>query len=407
MRVRSYLASLLVCIAFLSLSRAVFAQQQCPDPNSVCASVSDPTQRYNCFQNASSACTSITNQNTSYVNKLKNQIQLTSYRIESMKAIIQKLSGEISDLDNEVQRLEDVLTQRSELILHRIPESYKRASGAQFGMLFLSRDFSDFVLRVKYISTVQDQDAQLLLQLKATQNNFSERKSLREDKKKQQETAQQQLEVETQHLASQKSELDAVIANNLSDQAQLNKLTAEAQAQISAFRTFVTNLGGAGILSGQTYCDGWGCYYNQRDSQWGNKSLGGSNLSVAEYGCLVTSVAMVATHYGHRDITPASIAGNSAAFFIPNANTAYLWKSINVNGVTISRGWANIDSELSAGRPVIVGIGYGPSHFIVLKSGAGGNYIMNDPFLENGHDVPFSSKYSYSSITEVDSVSVN
>ena len=66
-----------------------------------------------------------------------------------------------------------------------------------------------------------------------------------------------------------------------------------------------------------------------------------------------------------------------------------------------------IDGELQAGRPVIVGLYSGPGHFIVLKSGSNGNYIMNDPFLENGSDVSFNSKYNVSNITEVDKISIN
>ena len=67
-----------------------------------------------------------------------------------------------------------------------------------------------------------------------------------------------------------------------------------------------------------------------------------------------------------------------------------------------------IDSELSSGRPIIVGISYdgGPiaDHFVVLVSGSGGSYTMKDPFTPNGNNIPFSSHYSIGSIVEVDRV---
>jgi hypothetical protein len=47
---------------------------------------------------------------------------------------------------------------------------------------------------------------------------------------------------------------------------------------------------------------------------------------------------------------------------------------------------------------VIVGLFSGPDHYIVLKSGSGGNYVMNDPFMENGGDKNFTDKYSVSNI---------
>jgi len=72
----------------------------------------------------------------------------------------------------------------------------------------------------------------------------------------------------------------------------------QAKNQLAAMRRFVTGQGGASILQNQTKCDSWGCYYNQRDSQWGNIGIGGSSYSMAEYGCLISSIAMVASHYG-------------------------------------------------------------------------------------------------------------
>jgi peptidoglycan hydrolase CwlO-like protein len=395
--------TLLIILVF-GMPRIVNAQQVCQQQDP-CAGKSN-TEKVSCYESVVSTCGQARETLSSYINSLNNKIQLSTYRIVGVKSVIVKLTGEINDLENEVQRLEGVLTQRSELILHRIPESYKRGSGSQFGMLLLSQDFSDFILRAKYINTVQQQDAVLLVQLKATQNNFSERKTLREDKKKQQEQAQIELERETQQLNSQKLEKNAILVQTQNNEAKYKQLLGEARAQVSAIQRFVTDLGGASILSNQTVCNDWGCYYNQRDAQWGNLGMGASSLSVAEFGCLISSVAMVATHY-HKDLKPSDIARETSAFFTPNSNVAYLWKSINVKGVAITREWGNIDTELSAGRPVIVGIGYGPSHFIVLKSGSNGNYIMNDPFLENGHDVAFSAKYSYGSITEVDRVIVN
>ena len=139
----------------------------------------------------------------------------------------------------------------------------------------------------------------------------------------------------------------------------------------------------------------------------GNIGLGGSNLSTAEYGCLVSSSAMIATHYG-KNLKPLDIAINSGAFFLgSDKETALLWDTITVNGVTIRRikgqSRSTAENELSAGRPVIAEL-FGGGHFIVLKSGSNGNYIMNDPFTENGHDINFSSKYSLNNITDFEKV---
>src|SRR3989344_4989021 len=144
-------------------------------------------------------------------NSLSQQIKImdssttiTTLKITNTKAAIARLSAEIGELAIEIDRLEIQLTRRSELVLKRIPETYKKQVAPQFGLLFFSKDFSDFIRHIKYITAVQKDDAQLLFQLKATQQNFAQRKTLREDKKLQQVKLQTQLEQQQVELARQK-----------------------------------------------------------------------------------------------------------------------------------------------------------------------------------------------------------
>jgi len=193
------------------------------------------------------------------------------------------------------------------------------------------------------------------------------------------------------------------------DEEKYQSLLSQAIAQRNAFLGFVNSHGGASILNNQTVQqDGWGYYYNQRDSQWGNSFMGSSHLTMADYGCLVTSVAMMATHEG-KNLKPSDIANTPSAFFSPDADTALLYWQFSVNGINVnltSFPVSQIDQKLSNG-PVIVGLYSGPDHYVVLKSGSGGNYVMNDPFLENGGDKNFGDKYSVSNITLAFTVSFN
>jgi hypothetical protein len=70
--------------------------------------------------------------------------------------------------------------------------------------------------------------------------------------------------------------------------------------------------------------------------------------------------------------------------------------------LTTARVGATIDSSLSAGEPVIVGVNaMGGTHFVVLVNGSGGSYTMNDPYVANGHNINFSDYYSMGSIFEI------
>lgn len=397
----------------------VFAQQVCQqqDPCSNKSLQDQPA----CYQSVVDACKNQRETLSSQINLMNNQIRLMTLKIENTKAIINKLSGEISELGNEITRLEGILTQRSTLLLRRIPESYKRASVSQFGILFFSHNLSDFITRAKYLSKVQNEDAEILFQVKATQNNFSERKSLREEKRVEQEKAKKQLEQQNRELTQQKQAKDALLVQTKGQEATYAQLRTQALAQLSGFASFTQGLG---LLSNQTFCDGWGCYYSQRDSQWGNAIINGQSsgcgytvngkyvdqpCSVLNVGCLIASIAMFASHLGRKDILPSDIAFSSPYNF--SAGTAMLMKgTITVKGVNINRTQiaSSLDPSLVQNGPVIVGIKHGPygSHFVVIKSYENGKYIMNDPVTENGHDISFTDHYSVGSVFEVDRVSM-
>ncbi len=168
------------------------------------------------------------------ISLLDSQISLTTLRVNTIRAAVTKLTAEIDELAGEIERLEELLTRRTELVLRRIPESYKRKNTSQFGMLFLSSSFSDFVARVKYISTIQEHDAALLFQLKATQNNFEERKGLREEKKREQEKLKKQLEQESASLARQKKEKQVLLDLTKNSETVYQKLLAQALAEKQA-----------------------------------------------------------------------------------------------------------------------------------------------------------------------------
>ncbi|MCX6726025.1 MAG: cysteine peptidase family C39 domain-containing protein [Candidatus Shapirobacteria bacterium] len=243
-----------------------------------------------------------------------------------------------------------------------------------------------------------------MLQMETAKTDFEDQKTLKEQKQTELETAKKKLESQKTLLAQQKIAKDNLLAVTKNDEKKYQQFLSQAVAQQRAFSGFVSREGGASILENQTICDGWGCYYNQRDSQWGRNFLGASNLSVAGYGCLVSSVAMVASHYG-INIKPSDIASNPSAFF---ANTALLLHSFSVNGRNISIDSASkslLDSKLAEGKPVIAGLYSGPDHFIVIKEKRGNDYVMNDPFLENGSNRLLSEKYSVSNITSLRFVS--
>jgi peptidoglycan hydrolase CwlO-like protein len=394
--------TIFIFLLLLFLPVRIFAQQLCEEQDP-CTNLA-PADKPACYDNVINSCKNQRDTLSSQINYMNNQIRLTSIRIDGTKTKISTLLTEIDQLENEVNRLEGVLTKRLELLSKRIPESYKRTSTSQFGLLLFSKNFSDLINRVKYLSAVQEQDAVLIFQVKATQNNYNERKATREEKKNQLQQIKNELERQNVQLAQQEQAKNLLLIQTQGKESIYQQLLAQAKAQLAGFSSFASSQGGATILTNQTVCDDWGCYYNQRDAQWGNVSLNNTQYTIASDGCLVTSMAMMYTHFGHRNVTPLSINANPLNF--ASYYPAFLNKTIVADGMTTTRVASTIDSELNSNRPVIVGIRYsnGDTHFMVLISGSNGNYRMNDPFAPNGHNIPFD--YPLNSIYEIERISM-
>jgi peptidoglycan hydrolase CwlO-like protein len=215
---------------------------------------------------------------------------------------------------------------------------------------------------------------------------------------------QTQLNTQNKSIAENKAQQQQLLAQTKDSQVVFEKLLASAKAQLASFSAFTTAAGGSGILTNQTVCDSWGCYYNQRDSEWGNVPLSGTSDRMAADGCLVTSMAMVLTHYGFADVNPLTINSNPANF---SAVGGLLLFTTYFDNTSASRVTAAIDPILATGNPVIVGLhAYGGTHFVVLVSGSKGSYIMRDPYIPNGKDISFTAHYKLSSIYAVNKVIV-
>lgn len=389
---------LLLTLIFLLVPNLVFGQTATPTPSN-----QDLQNKINDLQNKINDLQGQERTLSSQIAVMDNQIKLTEYQIQTTEKQITNLNLDIDTASKKIDKLQESLNSSIGVLLKRIVATYEVGTIQPLQILLTSNNATDFLSRLNYLRLAQVHDKQLIYQTQQAKTDYANQKTIYEDQKKKVEQLRQQLEAYTNQLDQEKNNKQRLLSDTQGSEANYQRLLAQAKAQLAGFQRFVTSQGGASILSGQTSCDDWGCYYNQRDSQWGNNSLNGTQYTLASDGCLVTSMAMVYTHIGHRGVTPQTINSNSSNF--ASYYPAYLNKTINADGLTTSRIASSIDSELSAGRPVIVGIGSGPDHFVVLVSGSGGNYKMYDPFVPNGKNINFTDYYSLSNIRTIERIS--
>ena len=331
--------------------------------------------------------------------KVETQISVTQRQIDTTKLQIKQLGGQIVDTQKEISA--------DQIALGAYLRSLQQADNQPFLMQILgtnglSQIWDEVNANMQLQNSIQDKTEALQKQ----QTNLANAKTASQQK-------QSTLTAQKQSLASQQSSLavtvkskSQLLADTKAQESNYQKLLAAAEAQVKSFSAFVQNAGGSKLLANQTTCDAWGCYYNQRDTSWGNDALNGTQFKLASDGCLVTSMAMMMTHYGYRDVTPVTINSNPDNFAV--YYPAYLLYTISVDGMTVTRKTAAIDATLATGNPVVVGVNaYGGTHYVVLISGRGGNYLMRDPYVANGKDISFSGHYSVKNIFGISKVVIS
>lgn len=387
---RRFLIPFFIFILFFVFAGSVYADS--------CSAVSEcVSQNLTCSQcvdyltSKKNELTSKARSLSSEIGVMDNQIKLTEARIEKTKQDIEVLLKDIGITEGKVSNLEKDIGSSSKALLGRIAAVYEIGRADPWQIFLTSSNISSFMTRLKYLKIVQIYDKRKVYAAEQSKVNYENQQDILEEKQKEAEELNIQLEEYTAQLDTDKQSKQRLLSDTQGSEANYQRLLAAAKAQLAGFAKFVTSQGG-GILPPQPSPDGW--FYNQRDERWGNNGIGTSGEPVWKYGCLLTSVAMVLKQRG-ENVTPAEIAGNSSYFF-----SAYMlapWLQGRFTSI-----WNNdtgaIDSRLSSGKPVIVGLNAGQygTHFVVLKSGSGGNYIMNDPWY--GPDLDFNSHYSVGQI---------
>lgn len=340
---------------------------------------------------------------SSTISIINGQTQLQRLQIAQTQAEVLFLETEIEELDERIGGLSLSLDRLSNMLIERIGRAYKQQRTSNVLALFTHNDFSAFIAQLRYLQQAERQTARAMEEAENQRVIYDEQKNIKEIKQERLQDKREELQTQQTELERSRAEKERLLEQTKNDEATYQRLLAQAEAEISSIRAY------SQALFGSAYCldspapqpDGW--FYSQRDSRWCGTRIGNSNDTIGAVGCLVASTAMIWQKHGF-DTTPVTIARNTSFF---NLNTAYMVLPTpappGFKSGTHGRDLALIDKELAEGRPVIVRLSvYFTSvgtHFVVLKSGSNGNYIMNDPLYQA--DMSFSSKYSTNQITSV------
>ena len=130
--------------------------------------------------------------------------------------------------------------------------------------------------------------------------------------------------------------------------------------------------------------------YRQGDAQWGGRVLG-RNTSIAAAGCAMTSTAMAISKISGKTINPGELDAHLDKTGGYSGDGLIWGQAAKMAGLGATKpGWseANINKQIDAGRPVVIGVDYkagsngganGTDHWITVTGRKGDTYFANDP----------------------------
>jgi len=368
-------------------------------------------KKINCIENRLGEISNEKTTLNSTISVFNGNINIQELQIQQREAEISKLEKEIEALGDRISGLSISLDRLATLLVDRIRTQYKQKQSNPLEILLTSNSLSKFINQHRYLSLAGKQTADAMQKAQTQKVFYDEQKDIKTIKQDEIETKRYQLQLEQNNLVAQREEKKNLLTATQNDEQKFQKLLKEAKEQVDAIKRYTANKD-ISLLSNMTKCDDWGCYYNQRDSAWANQIIGNSGMTMKYVGCLVTSTAMITSHYG-KTLSPNQIAGSATPFVPYSADMirGYTW---SLNGVSVLRericyDTSCLDSELSSGKPVIVRIKAQSSsgdHFIVITKKENDKYIMKDPLETDGNNIPFTDKHSLSNITAVDRLTI-
>jgi len=167
---------------------------------------------------------------------MDTQIYLTALKIQETEEKIIKTQKEIELLTSRIEGLDNALNYLSKLLIQRVAEGYKKRTVSVFEIFFDSKNAGEFLNRIKYFKTVQENNQKLLLQVQDTKLNFEEQKKLREEKKEQLNLLENQLINQKSDLNYQKRQKQSILADTQNDEVRYKQLLSQALAEFTALQ---------------------------------------------------------------------------------------------------------------------------------------------------------------------------
>ncbi|MDR3559607.1 MAG: C39 family peptidase [Candidatus Pacebacteria bacterium] len=327
------------------------------------------------------------NDQIDYINQQQTN---TQQNLADVKGKISDLSSQITDLLGSISDNEKTITYQRTILTGLMQTYYDYDQQGLLKIMLLDQNLSSFN-QVDYVEQSGSKVSDVLSTIQNTQAELNKEKQQLSDAYDQSTQLKGQLQDKQYSLQATENQKQALLTQTQGQEQQYENLLANIQAEKNQLFNFSSagNLGDvfASLKDYPTPSNGnlastsW--YYSQRDSRWADQRIGNSDSLMGDYGCAVTSIAMVFTDLG-SSINPGKM-DKQKIFYYDLIEWPDSWSGgINLASST-SHGninWSTVNSYIKKNIPVIVHINGGKGgHYVVITGKDSHDYIVHDPYF--------------------------
>lgn len=331
---------------------------------------------------------------------LADQIEVLTAQVEKLQLEIDLTTKKIKDLEGQIESLKQRIAEKSILIDRQkkilgalMQVYYSDYSSNSAPLLLTSEESLAYFKNEGWTSNISYRVSDLLDSVKTLRESLTQEHQDVSDKKKEVDTLYVQLDERNRTLETSKKAKADLLVKTKAEEVKYQTEVARLEAQKAELFDFSSASDADELLeSVKDYPapdkDDWAStswYFSQRDSRWGNKTIGNSRTLMKDYGCAVTAVSMVFRNYG-SSTDPGKMA-KEPIFSYDLIKWPGSW-SPDIDLVSsVSHGnisWSTIDSHLKKNHPVIVYIkktNNGGGHYVVVTGKDDKDYIVHDPYF--------------------------
>ena len=225
-----------------------------------------------------------------------NELEAANNELYQLQSDLESVQAEIQQTEADIEEKQQELEQGQAELSQRLAETYKQnSSNSTLSVVLGASDFEELLSRVYYANSMANRDAELIDQVKQTQQELEQKKSDLATQEQEQQQLVSDQQQKTEDIQSKVSEQQSYY-NSLDSELQtaLAEEAARAAAEQAAAEEAANNNQGGGSDNGNSNNDNGGSDDNGGSNNNGGSSGGGGSNNNTDSGNAPSSVVDIA-----------------------------------------------------------------------------------------------------------------